>query len=838
MAATPEIASKPHMDPAILKAALGCVPCAVMITDVKGVVCWVNASFATITGYAPEEAIGRTPRILKSGRHDEAFYETMWGTILSGRPWHGEVINRRKNGDLYFAEQTICPVAEAGGSVGWFVSIQRDTTERKQYEETLRGFDPSVISRLEAAVSGALATGSPRELEMEVARPDGATRSLLIRGEAVRDEQGSVSGLRGAVQDVTERKRASRELRDRDTALQAVINATNDSVLLLDSEGTVLVANEPVAARLGTTAEAMRGGCVFDLLPPEVAAHRRARLREAIESDRTIRFEDSRGDALLESCVYPIHDETGKVTRVAVYSRDITEARRADEALRESERRFTQLLENVGVLAVVVDRNWTINFCNDHLLRVTGWSRDELIGSNWLERCVPAHEREKLKERFRKGVTGNQFPLHYGNAILTKAGAERWIEWDNSPLLDPDGRLAGTASLGRDLTEQRSLEEQFRQSQKLEAVGRLAGGVAHDFNNLLTVIGGYADLLLEAVHRRDPARRPLEAIRTASHRATDLVHQLLAFSRKQLLQPKLLDVSDVLSESARMLRRLIGEHIELTFRSDPALPAIEADPSQIQQVIMNLALNGRDSMPEGGTLAIAASFAVLDENYTDRHPDVRPGHYVKLAFADTGHGMDQATRERIFEPFFTTKEVGKGTGLGLATVYGIVKQSGGHIAVTSEPGRGTTFEIYLPAVERMPQKRTPRKRTVAAHAKGTIVVTEDDGAVRAFTSSCLRRAGHKVLEAADAAEALAIFRTHQAPIELLITDVVMPGLGGLELAERIRSLRPGTKVLFVSGYASRRRHPRVSGAAFLPKPYSPHDLNAAVQRMLRRRQDV
>ncbi|HWR49671.1 MAG TPA: PAS domain S-box protein [Bryobacteraceae bacterium] len=871
----------------VINTALHCSPAAVMITDCSGAIQWVNAAFTEITGYSAGEAIGQTPRLLKSGRQNAAFYEALWGAILSGAPWRGEILNRRKSGELYLSEQTISPVASPAGAITHFVSIQSDITERRRAEETLLrrerdlaeaqrlagvgswewsaetdevtwsdelyrliGLDPrspapafrdqdriysaESIARLRAAVSEAVATGTGYELALEMIRADGDSRCLVCRGEVVRDEQGRITGLRGTAQDMTERKRAEDALRDTDSALRALLNTTSDSVLLLDSNGTVLIANETVAARLGTTPENMAGGCVFDLLPAEAAEVRKARLLQAIHERRAIHYCDSRAGSSLENCVYPIPDADGRITRAAVYSRDVTEARRAEEALRESERRFRGLLENVGILAVIIDHDWTITFCNDHFLQVTGWSRDELIGANWLERCIPAHERDKLKALFRDSASGGPFPLHYGNSLLTRDGTERWIEWDNSPLRAEDGRLAGTASLGRDLTRQRTLEEQLRQSQKLEAIGRLAGGVAHDFNNLLTVISGYTELLLAEHKHRGPSRLPLEAIRTASQRATELVQQLLAFSRKQMLQPKVLDVGAILHESVKMLHRLIGEHIELTCRSDPALSNIEADPGQIHQVIMNLALNARDAMPNGGTLTIEAANAALDEGYAACHPDVQPGRYVRLTFIDTGCGMDEATRERIFEPFFTTKGVGKGTGLGLSTVYGVVKQSGGHIAVSSQPEHGTTFEVYLPAANRR-AARPRRRKAATAQAEGAVLVVEDDPTVRALTADSLRRFGYNVLEAAEGAQALDILRAHPNPIELLVTDVVMPGMGGLELAERIRGLQPEIKVLFVSGYANRPQFPNSLRAAFLPKPYTAQVLESSVRRLLNKK---
>ncbi|MBI3098598.1 MAG: response regulator [Planctomycetes bacterium] len=381
-----------------------------------------------------------------------------------------------------------------------------------------------------------------------------------------------------------------------------------------------------------------------------------------------------------------------------------------------------------------------------------------------------------------------------------------------------------------------SLQEQLRQSQKMEAIGQLAGGVAHDFNNLLTVILGHSDLLLRRLKEGDPAHRGTLEIRKAAVQAAALTQQLLAFSRRQVLQPRILDLNAVLSDMESMLRRLIAEDVDLVTILSPRLGRVMADPGQVQQVILNLAVNARDAMPRGGRLTLETSDAALDEEYARAHPGASPGEYVMLAVSDTGTGMDEATRARIFEPFFTTKEQGRGTGLGLATVYGVVKQTGGTIWVYSEPGKGSTFKIYLPRLlaEGDPGPAAPEASRVDPRGSETVLLVEDSGPVRQFAREALVELGYRVIEAPDGAAAL-VRAESSGPIHLLLTDVVMPGMSGRELADRLVALRPGVRVLYTSGYTDRTivsQGVLDPGMAFIQKPYTPDLLGRKIREVL------
>jgi signal transduction histidine kinase/CheY-like chemotaxis protein len=398
-----------------------------------------------------------------------------------------------------------------------------------------------------------------------------------------------------------------------------------------------------------------------------------------------------------------------------------------------------------------------------------------------------------------------------------------------------DGHLVRVWGTQRDVTEQRHLEEQFRQSQKMEAVGQLAGGIAHDFNNLLTAILGNTQLLLRDLPPGDAKRGDVEEIRKASERAASLTRQLLAYSRRQMLQPEILDLNVVVVEMDKMLRRLIGEHITLATVLASDLGRVRADPNQIEQVIVNLAVNARDAMEAGGKLTIETANVELDDAFAQAHLGAVPGSYAMLAVTDTGHGMDATVRAHLFEPFFTTKEVGKGTGLGLATVYGIVKQSGGYISVYSETGRGSSFKVYLPRIETAADHSATPSRGGPARGSETVLVVEDEPAVLSLSCRALEAQGYVVLRATDAETAQRIVERHGGTIHLLLTDVVMPGLSGRELADRLTVKRPGIRVLYMSGYpgdAVVQHGALPSGTAFLQKPFSPDGLARKVRDVL------
>jgi len=463
-----------------------------------------------------------------------------------------------------------------------------------------------------------------------------------------------------------------------------------------------------------------------------------------------------------------------------------------------------------------------------------GYSAEEMIGTPVVD-LYPGglEEARSVKRRLdQEGLLRN-----YESGFLAKDGRRVEVSASISVLRDASGAAVGTLGLLKDIAERRQLEEQLRQSQKMDAIGRLAGGIAHDFNNLLTVIAGRAQMILSRLRPEEPIYRDATLVRTTADRAAALTQQLLAFSRKQVLQPQVLDLNAVMTAMEPMLSRLIGEDVELAVVPAADLGRVKADPGQIEQVIVNLVVNSRDAMPQGGRLTVETANVELDEAYARRHVSVPPGQYVMLAVSDTGAGMDEATRSRVFEPFFTTKEPGKGTGLGLATVYGIVKQSGGDIRLYSEVGAGTTFKIYLPRVAETVSPPDPAAAPTATVPRGdeTVLLVEDEPEVRDLAREILEGSGYTVLQACDAQDAVFMAERHAGPIHLLLTDVIMPRQSGRALVERLRPLRPEMQVLYMSGYTNEAivRHGVLDpDTQFIQKPFSPaglgHKVRAAI----------
>jgi PAS domain S-box-containing protein len=519
----------------------------------------------------------------------------------------------------------------------------------------------------------------------------------------------------------------------------------------------------------------------------------------------------------------------------------LSERTRAEEAFRETSRTLHALIEASPLAVVVSDATGTVRVWNPAAVRMFGWAEAETIGHpNPLLSSVGSPE---LRAACSLVLHGERF----SNTEIcgrTRAGSEIFLAFSGAPLLGAQGEIASMMAIMTDITDAKTAEEalhrseeQLRQSLKMEAVGKLAGGIAHDFNNLLSVITGYSELLLARTDGRNPARREIEEIHKAGERAAALTHQLLAFSRRQVLKPKRIRMDEVVENLGMMIRRLIGEDIDFATGSQEDLWTVRADPSQIEQILMNLCVNARDAMPAGGKMVVSTANATLEAPLVERELTIPPGRYATLRVADNGAGMDEEVLSRIFEPFFTTKDQGKGTGLGLATVYGIVKQSEGYIRVVSAPGEGTTFSVYLPAAEgEEPETEEDRPEAECGDPEGkwTILLVEDEEMVRELAIEILQGAGYTVLDAANGPDALAICDRHEGRIDLLVTDLVMPGMNGIELARIVCDSRPGIPVLFMSGYsedAKERLGYLDEGRAFLQKPITPTKLARKVREI-------
>jgi PAS domain S-box-containing protein len=673
-------------------------------------------------------------------------------------------------------------------------------------------------------------------------RKDGSRVWIDARVGLIRDEEGHPQGILGVSHDITERKEAEARLRASEADFRTLAEAVPQIVWVTRPDGWNVYFNQRWVDYTGLTLEESLGHGWNKPFHPDDRqrawdAWQRAtatvgpyslecRLRRA---DGEYRWWLIRGA--------PLRDAAGTVVKWFGTCTDIDDLKRAEAERGELLRRLQLHLERMPLACVYFDRQVRIQEWNPAAERIFGYKKEEVLGRSAFATIVPDSARAAVEENVRRVQAGDMAANHV-NENRTKDGRLILCEWFNTPLTVPAGEVVGCLSLAADITERRQLEEQFRQAQKMEAVGRLAGGVAHDFNNLLTIINGYSDLVANGLRPGDPMRQLVQEITNAGERAAGLTRQLLAFSRKTVLEPKVLDLNAQVGEMEKLLLRLIGEDIDLATRLDPDLGRVKADAGQLEQAVVNLCVNARDAMPQGGKITVETRNADLDATYVQEHADgVQPGEYVLLAVTDTGHGMDAATQARIFEPFFTTKEAGKGTGLGLAMVFGFVKQSGGHVAVCSEPGRGTTFKIYLPRVRgAVSSGKSHPGLTALPNGKETILLVEDEDGVRALALHLLQTCGYTVLEASHGKEALRVAERHAGPVHLLVTDVVMPqGMGGRQVAEAVRALHPETRVLFVSGYTDDAvvRHGVLEEKTnFLQKPFSPASLTLKVREVL------
>ena len=650
----------------------------------------------------------------------------------------------------------------------------------------------------------------------------------------LRTEGVPIPIVRGMAHDVTERRRAERALQQSQERLQALFDNTQDAIFLADESGRYVDANPAASMITGYSRDEIVGKKVGDFGPPRLRERGRQLLQEVVRMGRlTGEYTVVRKDGTEIETEFRAVANFQPGLHLSVI-RDITEPKRVERALQRSEERFRALIENNADIIAIIDAAGKVLYVSPSVLRMLGYAAEEWVGQNVFGFIHP-DDALAAAEALQAGLDHVDAGLPLELRVRHHNGTWRVLEAADTNLLDNEA-VAGIVINARDITERKALEEQLRQAQKMEAIGQLAGGIAHDFNNLLTAITGYSEITMLGLMPEDPMWGNINEISKAADRAASLTRQLLAFSRKQVLQPKVLDLNAVILGMEEMLRRLIGEHIELRTVLAPELGSTRADPGQIEQVIMNLAVNSHDAMPHGGKLTLETANVDLGLEYSRQHLSVGPGPYVMIAVSDTGTGMDSQILPRIFEPFFTTKGPGKGTGLGLSTVYGIVKQSGGDILVYSEIDRGTAFKIYLPRTQEIneviasipPQINVPR-------GSETVLLVEDEALVRKLVREVLQGNGYTVLEASTDSEALRIAHDPQYQINLLLTDVVMPGTSGGALANRIGMVRPDIAVLYMSGYTDNALADHgvlAPGIAFLQKPFTPDTLIRKVREVL------
>src|SRR5438094_2270455 len=618
----------------------------------------------------------------------------------------------------------------------------------------------------------------------------------------------------------------------------ALVEYSSDAVALLDETGAISYVSQAATRLLGYGVSELTGTNAMGFLHPDDLALAQRLCQQLLDQPGTplrteLRARHKDGSYHLVEAVAVNRLDDPAVGAVVANWRDITERLRAEQALRNSEQSYRSLVDGVRDVSFALSPGGEVTSLNPAFEEMTGFPPAEWVGRPF-EAFVHPDDVPLALDLFGRVLQGEPRPTIQFR-ILTRAGTYRVAEFSATAQLR-DGRLTGILGIGRDVTERLGLEQQLRQAQRMEAVGRLAGGIAHDFNNILTAITGHADLLLEDLGHHDPRRADVDEIRRSADRAAGLTRQLLAFSRQQVLQPKVVDLNALVLDMDKLLRRLIGEDVELATVLDPTLGHVTADPGQLEQVIVNLAANARDAMPQGGKLTLETRNIDLDSSYTLEHSLVKPGPYVQLTVSDSGIGMDEETQAHAFEPFFTTKPRGQGTGLGLAMVYGTVKQSGGFIWVYSEPGHGATFKIYLPRVDTPTEPATlPAPVERPPRGSETVLLAEDEPAVRAIARQALERQGYTVLAAPSGADALALAAQHGATIHLLLTDVVMPGMSGRDPADRLTAQRPGIRVLYISGYTDNAivRHGMLEpGLAYLQKPFRPDALVRKVREVL------
>jgi two-component system, cell cycle sensor histidine kinase and response regulator CckA len=677
--------------------------------------------------------------------------------------------------------------------------------------------------------------GAIQACEITVLREDGSQFRVSLQSLPLHDPGGQYVGCRTILSDVTEREQAENALRASEEKYRATFNNAAVGIDLVDREGRFLEANETLSEFLGYTREELRNLTIFDVTHPEDAKQ----TKEAYEalvggSVATYGLEKRylRKDGAVvwaDTSVSAIRSADGQYRLTVGVIADITNRKKSQEL----GRRLATAVEQVAETIVITDTKGTILYVNPAFERTTGYSRGEAIGNNPRMLKSGQHDSRFYKHLWETITRGEVWSGHF--ITRKKDGSLFEEEATISPIKDDQGKIVNYVAVKRDVTKEVSLQRQLLQAQKMEAVGTLAGGIAHDFNNLLQVTLGYSELLLQEKSEADPEYADLLKIFRAAKNGAELVRSLLTFSRR--VEPKFIPLSlnRQITEVEKLLRRTIPRMIDIQMNLAGDLSETNADPTQVEQILMNLAINASDAMPNGGSLTISTKNAILDEEYCSSHAGANPGKYVLLTIADTGHGMDEATIQHIFEPFYTTKEIGRGTGLGLAMVYGIVSQHGGQIDCLSELGKGTQFEIYLPAVSAEFEPEAELSEELPAFGTETILLVDDEDLVRELGERILTRNGYTVLTASDGEEGLAVYVREKDHVDLIVLDLIMPTVGGKDCLRKILKINPHAKILVASGYCagySTKETLELGARGFVGKPFRSKDLLRQVRKVL------
>ncbi len=699
--------------------------------------------------------------------------------------------------------------------------------------------------------------------EMPMMCKDGKIIWVEISANFNLDENGKPFEIVGVTRDISERKKAAEHLLESEKRYRTITENVNDIVWIVDLNLQLSYASPSNATLTGFTPEEVTKNPLHHFLVPQSYAHAAEVLAEELEIENSTAPVDLNRSRTLEIEVFNRlgkniwlevgatfnRDANGKATEILAVGRNITQRRMMEEALADSEQRYRLIVENIHEIIWTTDLNLHYSYVSPSCFPVTGYSQDEIKKIPLDQLLTPSSlllAQNTIMEELNRELTGEPFDPHRSKTIeqelYAKNGSTVWLEVTAIFIRNDRGKPAGLLMAGRDISERKkaeaekhNLEDQLNQAQKMETIGRLAGGVAHDFNNMLSVILGYVDLAKLRLAKQHPVLKDIAEIEKAAVRSRDITTQLLAFSRKQIIEPRIIDLNEMVTHTQKALTRLIGEDVELKVFFGRNLWSIKFDPSQIEQILINLAVNARDAMPNGGKLTIETANTVIDPLYCESHIDFIPGDYVQLTVSDNGTGMDKEILKHIFEPFFTTKEAGKGTGLGLATVYGIVRQNEGFINVYSEPGYGSTFSIYLPRTTEVNEVKEEPEEDYEFSGKGNILLVEDDAMVLQIAKGMLESMGFTVTAVNAPAEAVVIYEKQDVLFDLVITDVIMPAMSGKDLRNKLQAIKPDTKFLFMSGYtADVIAHHGVleKGVHFLQKPFTLKSLAGKVVEAL------